>query len=77
MGSAPRQGALAPTSGTWITSLEQLDVICLYLDGCGEVALFEVYEEAFVFAASLTHQAAFEAVELTADEADLLAIDLG
>ena len=58
-------------------SLEQLDVICLYLDGCGEVALFQVYEEAFVFAAAFAHQAAFEAVELTADNANLLAIDLG
>ena len=47
------------------------------MDGGGEVALFKVDEETLVFAASLAHQSALEAVETASDDAYLFAIDAG
>ena len=55
----------------------QLDVFGLYLDGGGEVALFQIDEDALGLAAALAHQATFQAVETTADDADALAVKPG
>ena len=53
---------------------DELDVVGLYLDGGGEVAIFEVDDKALGLAASLAHQTAFETIETTTDDADVLAV---
>ena len=46
------------------------------MDSGRELALLEVYEQALDFATALAEQAAFETVEVAADDADLLAVEL-
>ena len=60
--------------GWGVRLFHQLDKLCFYLDGGGEVALLEVDEEAFVLAAPLAHQTALETVETAADDAYALAV---
>ena len=47
------------------------------MNGCGEIALLKVDEQAFAFTAAFAHQTAFKAVETTTDDADLFAIKPG
>ena len=46
------------------------------MEGCGEVTLLEVDEQAFELASTLAHQSTFESVETATDDAYLLAIEL-
>ena len=54
---------------------DELDVVGFDLDGGGEIALFEVDDKALGLAASLAHQTAFETIETTTDDADVLAVE--
>lgn len=60
-----------------MTLFDQPDVFRLHLDSGGEVALFEVDNQALDLAAPLAHQSAFEAVETAADDADPFAVEEG
>ena len=67
MGSKKRTGGLL---------LEELDVLGIHLDGGGEES-GKVDDEPLLTGTALGEQTAFEAVETTADDADVLAVELG
>lgn len=67
MGSRKRTGGLL---------LEELDVLGIHLDGGGEES-GKVDDEPLLTGAALGEQTAFEPVETAADDADVLAVELG
>ena len=51
-----------------------MDVLGFYVYGGGEVAFLEIDEDVLEFAAALAHEASFEAVEASTDDAYSLAV---